>query len=64
MTTQIESLTVFCVEDRKGDKDFWTRIGKAWPHKNGKGFSITLNALPLNGRLVAIDDEEQDGEDA
>ncbi|AWO92415.1 hypothetical protein [Bradyrhizobium diazoefficiens] len=31
---------------------FWTRIGAAWPHKDGKGFNIQLNSLPLNGRLV------------
>ncbi|SEC42890.1 hypothetical protein [Bradyrhizobium erythrophlei] len=32
----------------EGDHEFWTRIGAAWPHQDGKGFNI----LPMNGRLV------------
>lgn len=35
-----------------GDKKRWTEIGAAWPHKSGGGFSLTLEALPANGRLV------------
>ena len=30
----------------------WTDIGVAWPTRDGKGFSLNLNALPLNGRIV------------
>ena len=30
----------------------WTRIGVAFPHKDGTGFNIDLHALPLDGRLV------------
>jgi hypothetical protein len=40
---------------RKGSgkgKDFWTRIGSAWLHKDGKGFNVQLDALPVDGRLV------------
>ena len=33
-------------------KDFWTRIGSAWLHKDGDGFNIQLEALPVDGRLV------------
>ena len=47
---------VFVVEEREGEgKDenaFWTRVGSAWPHKDGKGYNVVLSALPLNGRLV------------
>ena len=35
-----------------GSKDFWTRIGSAWLHKDGKGFNLQLEALPVDGRLV------------
>jgi hypothetical protein len=31
---------------RDGDKDWWTRIGTAWPTKNG-GFTVRLDALPI-----------------
>jgi hypothetical protein len=33
------------------DKGFWTRIGAAWQHKDGKGFNIQLDAVPLDGRI-------------
>ena len=30
----------------------WTRVGVAFPHKDGTGFNIDLHALPLDGKLV------------
>jgi hypothetical protein len=43
---------VYQVLDREGDQSaIWTRIGAAWPHSDGKGFNITLTALPVDGRL-------------
>jgi hypothetical protein len=51
----------FAVEG-EGDDAFWTRIGSAWPHKDGKGFNLNLSALPVNGRIVlreAGDDEPE-----
>ena len=38
------------VRDGK-DKGFWTRIGVAWQHKDGKGFNIQLECVPLDGRI-------------
>lgn len=57
---------VFTVEDKDGDDDkgFWTRIGSAWPHKDGKGINIVLSALPLNGRLVLREFTEEDEREA
>ena len=38
---------------QEGDKGFWTRIGVAWAHKDGKGFDVQLDGLaPLDGRIV------------
>ena len=43
----------------------WTKIGVAFPHKDGSGFNIELRALPLDGRLVLLlpqdDDADTDG---
>jgi hypothetical protein len=39
-------------EGKDGGKDFWTRIGAAWPHKDGKGFNIQLENFPLDGRIT------------
>ena len=33
-----------------GERTYWTRIGSAWPAKNGGGFSLTFDALPLPGK--------------
>ena len=30
----------------------WTRIGVAFPHKDGTGFNIEVHSLPLDGRIV------------
>jgi hypothetical protein len=35
----------------KQDSD-WTRVGAAWEHKDGDGFDIHLEALPVSGRIV------------
>ena len=42
----------YSVRDREGKKAFWTRIGSAWAHGDGKGFNIQLDGLvPLDGRI-------------
>lgn len=35
-----------------GDNARWTDIGVAWATKDGKGYTLTLNAIPVNGRIV------------
>jgi len=43
----------------------WTKVGVAFPHREGPGFNLELSALPLDGRLVALaptGDEEAQGE--
>ena len=46
------------VRDGK-DKGFWTRIGAAWQHKDGKGFNIQLDVVPLDGRIQLRVSSEQ-----
>ena len=58
--------TVFLVEG-DGDKAFWNRIGAAWEHQDGDGFSLELVAIPLTGRLVvrkAKPQQEREATDA
>jgi hypothetical protein len=38
----------------------WTRIGAAFPHKEGTGFNIQLRAFPVDGRIVLL---PPDGDD-
>jgi hypothetical protein len=56
-------LNVFTVEEyeRDGKKaKSWTKIGAAFPHKDGIGFSIELRAFPIDGRLVALPPDTDD----
>ena len=32
-------------------KSYWTRIGAAFTHKDGNGFNIVLESLPLDGKI-------------
>jgi hypothetical protein len=45
------------VVDRKDDhenqaKGFWHEVGAAWMHKDGKGMTLRLHSLPINGEIV------------
>jgi len=51
-TSKAPSHVAYQVREREGGKGFWTRIGSAWPHADGKGFSIQIDAVPLDGRIT------------
>lgn len=36
----------------EGQSSSWTPIGAAWPNKDGLGFNIAYDAVPLSGRIV------------
>jgi len=47
------SHVAYQVRDRgEGKKSYWTRIGSAWAHADGKGFNIQIEAVPLDGRIT------------
>ena len=39
------------VRNVDGKKSFWTRIGSAWAHADGKGFNLQVEMVPLDGRI-------------
>ena len=41
-------------------KAYWTRIGRMFNHKDGKGYDLVLNALPINGRIVIRQEEPKE----
>lgn len=43
-----------------GENSRWTRIGAAWANRDGKGFSVLLDAAPLQGRVVLREITERD----
>ena len=51
---------VYTVIRREGQDDYWLNIGLAFPHKDGNGFNIVLQALPLDGKIVCREVTEED----
>ncbi|HEY6457059.1 MAG TPA: hypothetical protein VIY90_17425 [Steroidobacteraceae bacterium] len=53
-----EYFNVFTVREFEGSTGqkakSWTKVGVAFPHREGPGFNLELSALPLDGRLVAL----------
>lgn len=49
----------------KDKKSFWTRVGAAWDHKDGKGLTLQLEMVPINGRIILrapqADQEDTEG---
>ncbi len=41
------------VTEGKRQKTFWTKVGAAWPHKDGKGLTVSVSpGISISGRLV------------
>jgi hypothetical protein len=54
----------YSVIRRDGQDDYWLNIGLAFPHKDGNGFNIVLQALPLDGKIVCREIAEDDQAEA
>lgn len=50
----------YTVIKREGQDDFWLNLGLAFPHQDGKGFNIMLQAFPLDGKIVCREVSEDD----
>jgi len=50
-TSKAPTHLAYHVRDSKGGDAFWTRIGSAWQHADGKGFNIQIETVPLDGRI-------------
>lgn len=61
---KLPSHRAYSVIRREGQDDFWLNLGLAFPHKDGKGFNIVLQALPLDGKIVCreVDDDDHTAE--
>ena len=46
------SHVAYSIRDREGKDSKWTEIGVAFPHKDGKGFDILCDVVPLSGRIT------------
>ena len=57
------NMVAYSVRERDGAKDIFTRIGAAFPHKDGKpGFTLLLDALPVGRKVVVLPAPEEKSE--
>ncbi|PKP85770.1 MAG: hypothetical protein CVT80_00665 [Alphaproteobacteria bacterium HGW-Alphaproteobacteria-2] len=53
--TRTPALVAWHVKETKGGgKGYWTRIGAAWPHQNGDGFTVQIDLMPRDGKIVLL----------
>ncbi len=50
--SQQPSHRAYVVVKRDGADDFWINVGAAFPHQDGNGFNVVLQALPVDGKIV------------
>jgi hypothetical protein len=47
-------------ESKGEEKAVWTKIGAAWAHEDGEGFTQQLDMVPLDGLIVTRKVQEKD----
>jgi len=52
--TNAPALIAYSVRQREGASDVWTRIGAVFPHSQGEGFNLMLDALPMSRKIVVM----------
>src|SRR6266700_3441794 len=53
----------YSVIRREGQDDYWLNIGLVFPHKDGGGFNLILQAFPLDGKIVCREIAEEAAEE-
>lgn len=52
------ALLAYAVDEDQGEKR-WTRVGRMFPHSDGKGFVVLLAAMPCNNRIVIREEQRK-----
>ena len=53
---------VYAVRKTGQDTGYWAEIGAAWANKDGKGFSLKLNLLPIGEADIVVREIEPEAE--
>jgi hypothetical protein len=53
---------VYTIVERPKQDDYWLNIGAAFPHEDGKGYNIILQAHPIGEKLVVRLYEPKEGQ--
>lgn len=52
--TKGPALIAWHVAEKNESKSFWTRIGAAWDHEDGKGLTLQLDLVPVAGGRIVL----------
>jgi hypothetical protein len=61
-----QPLNVYVVDESRENRSYWTKVGAAFPHDDGKGFNLVITpGISVSGRLVIREKKPHDaaGED-
>ena len=40
------------VRESQDGKGYWNKVGAAWKHRDGQGYDINLESIPVDGRVT------------
>ena len=46
------SLLAFKINESREGKSYYNKIGAAFEHKDGEGYNVTLDSVPVDGRFT------------
>jgi len=52
-------LIAYTTTKNASGKTFYNRVGAAWKHSKGNGFSVEMSAQPIDGKFVFFPPKEQ-----
>lgn len=55
---------IYAVRKTGAESSRWYEIGAAWPNKDGKGFSLKLNLMPVGEADIVLREIDIDNEAA
>lgn len=47
------------VKESPDGKGYWQKLGAAWQHRDGGGYDIALDSLPVDGRITLREMREE-----
>jgi hypothetical protein len=56
-----QHLNAYVVDDSKPERSYWTKVGVAFQHDDGKGFNLVITpGISVSGRLVLREQKPAD----
>ena len=52
----------YTVIKREDKDDFWLKLGVCFPHEDGEGFSVQMDVMPIDGKIVLRTPKAEEGQ--